>query len=62
MNELVFKGLRNAKQVITCSTQLPSFTKEKKKKERKGKNTFPIMILGIGMVELYESISHHLYS
>ena len=59
MNELVFKGLRNAKQVITCSTQLPSFTK---KKERKGKNTFPIMILGIGMVELYESISHHLYS
>ena len=58
MNELVFKGLRNAKQVITCSTQLPSFTKKK----RKGKNTFPIMILGVGMVELYESISHHLYS
>ena len=31
-------------------------------KKRKGKNTFPIMILGVGMVELYESISHHLYS
>ena len=35
---------------------------KEKEKKRKGKNTFPIMILGIGMVELYESISHHLYS
>ena len=33
MNELVFKGLRNAKQVITCSTQLPSFTKKKKREK-----------------------------
>jgi hypothetical protein len=52
MNELVFKGLRNAKQVITCKqSQLPSLAKKK----RKEKNTFLILIL-------YESISYHLDS
>jgi hypothetical protein len=37
MNELVFKGLRNAKQVITRSTQLPSFTKKKEKRKKREK-------------------------
>jgi hypothetical protein len=35
MNELVFKGLGNAKQVITCNqSRLPFIAKKRKEKKR----------------------------
>ena len=60
MNELVFKGLRNAKQVITCiASRVKCLLSQKIKGRRKIHFLF---WYSVGMIELYESISHHLYS